>query len=145
MKSDTGETEPQKKTRDNADVVKHIDATGMQCPGPILRLKEEVESLSEGQKLTISASDPGFPGDVEGWCHSTGHRLIVAEARNGAYHATVEKRAVTAAMAPVQAMGKRKTIVVFSGDFDKAMAAFIIANGAAAMGSDVTLFFTFWG
>ena len=36
-------------------------------------------------------------------------------------------------------------MVVFSGDFDKAMAAFIIANGAAAMGSQVTLFFTFWG
>ncbi len=39
----------------------------------------------------------------------------------------------------------RKSIVVFSGDFDKAMAAFIIANGAASMGSEVTLFFTFWG
>ena len=36
-------------------------------------------------------------------------------------------------------------MVVFSGDFDKAMAAFIIANGAAAMGSKVTMFFTFWG
>jgi peroxiredoxin family protein len=40
---------------------------------------------------------------------------------------------------------KKKSIVVFSGDFDKAMAAFIIANGAAAMGSNVTMFFTFWG
>jgi peroxiredoxin family protein len=39
----------------------------------------------------------------------------------------------------------KKTIIVFSGDFDKAMAAFIIANGAAAMGDDVTMFFTFWG
>jgi peroxiredoxin family protein len=39
----------------------------------------------------------------------------------------------------------KKTIIVFSGDFDKAMAALIIANGAAAMGDDVTLFFTFWG
>jgi len=38
-----------------------------------------------------------------------------------------------------------KTIILFSGDFDKAMAAFIIANGAAAMGDDVTIFFTFWG
>ena len=42
-------------------------------------------------------------------------------------------------------MSKHKTIVVFSGDFDKAMAGFIIANGAAAMGSKVTMFFTFWG
>ncbi|SFG71856.1 Peroxiredoxin family protein [Desulfotomaculum arcticum] len=39
----------------------------------------------------------------------------------------------------------KKTIIVFSGDLDKVMAAFIIANGAAAMGDDVTLFFTFWG
>lgn len=39
----------------------------------------------------------------------------------------------------------KKTLIVFSGDYDKAMAALIIANGAAAMGDDVTLFFTFWG
>ena len=39
----------------------------------------------------------------------------------------------------------KKTIVVFSGDLDRLMAAFIIAVGAAAMGNDVTMFFTFWG
>jgi peroxiredoxin family protein len=38
-----------------------------------------------------------------------------------------------------------KTIIVFSGDLDKVLAAFIIANGAAAMGKPVTMFFTFWG
>ena len=39
----------------------------------------------------------------------------------------------------------KKTLIVFSGDLDRAMAAFVIANGAAAMGDDVTMFFTFWG
>lgn len=39
----------------------------------------------------------------------------------------------------------KKTLIVFSGDLDKAMAAFIIATGAAAMGNEVTMFFTFWG
>ncbi len=39
----------------------------------------------------------------------------------------------------------RKTIILFSGDLDKAIAGLIIANGAAAMGDDVTIFFTFWG
>ncbi|MBE3588087.1 MAG: DsrE/DsrF/DrsH-like family protein [Thermoanaerobacteraceae bacterium] len=39
----------------------------------------------------------------------------------------------------------KKTIIVFSGDLDRAMAAFVIANGAAAMGDEVTMFFTFWG
>jgi len=39
----------------------------------------------------------------------------------------------------------RKTMIMFSGDLDKAMAGLIIANGAAAMGDEVTMFFTFWG
>ena len=40
---------------------------------------------------------------------------------------------------------KKTTIVLFSGDYDKAMAAYIIANGAAAYDHDVTIFHTFWG
>src|SRR5690554_4385017 len=40
---------------------------------------------------------------------------------------------------------KSTTIVLFGGDLDKAIAAFIIANGAAAYGHKVTIFFTFWG
>lgn len=40
---------------------------------------------------------------------------------------------------------EKTTIILFSGDLDKATAAFIIANGAAAYGHEVTIFFTFWG
>lgn len=40
---------------------------------------------------------------------------------------------------------KKMSMVVMSGDFDKLFGAFIIANGAAAMGQEVTMFFTFWG
>ncbi|MDY8023330.1 DsrE/DsrF/DrsH-like family protein [Paenibacillus polymyxa] len=39
----------------------------------------------------------------------------------------------------------KTTIVLFSGELDKAIAAFIIANGAAAYDHEVTIFFTFWG
>ncbi|WPX07912.1 DsrE/DsrF/DrsH-like family protein [Anaerocellum danielii] len=39
----------------------------------------------------------------------------------------------------------KKTIIVFSNEMDKVMAAFVIATGAAAMGDEVTMFFTFWG
>lgn len=39
----------------------------------------------------------------------------------------------------------KNSLILFSGDFDKSMAAMIIANGAAAMGNEVTVFFTFWG
>ena len=50
------------------------------------------------------------------------------------------------ALADLQASKPDKvTIVLLSGDLDRAMAAFIIATGAAAMGMQVTVFFTFWG
>lgn len=42
-------------------------------------------------------------------------------------------------------MSDKATMVIFSGDLDKAMASMIIATGAAAMGKEVTMFFTFWG
>jgi peroxiredoxin family protein len=52
----------------------------------------------------------------------------------------------TATLAQLQeSKPDRVTIVLLSGDLDKAMAAFIIATGAAAMGMHVTMFFTFWG
>lgn len=42
-------------------------------------------------------------------------------------------------------LGDDKTFIVFSGDLDKTIAAFIMANGAASLGRKVTMFFTFWG
>ena len=52
----------------------------------------------------------------------------------------------TATLAQLQeSKPERVTIVLLSGDLDRAMAAFIIATGAAAMDMRVTMFFTFWG
>ena len=56
-----------------------------------------------------------------------------------------QTQAVTESPDAISVRTTKKTIIVFSGEFDKMMAAFIIANGAAAMGDDVTMFFTFWG
>jgi peroxiredoxin family protein len=92
--------------------------------------------------------DPGFAADVKGWCRSTGNCLIDVTAKDGLYQATIAKGSALAEPAPAGSPSphrKRKTLVVFSSDFDKAMASFIIANGAASMGSEVTMFFTFWG
>ncbi|MHC4926734.1 MAG: CoA-disulfide reductase [Planctomycetota bacterium] len=142
MKNDTGQAEQAKPT-EAPDVAKTIDACGLQCPGPIMQLKQAIDEINSGQAVQISATDPGFMSDVKGWCDSTGNQLADTGARGGQYTATIVKGGVTPAV--THGGGKDKTIVVFSSDFDKAMAAFIIANGAAAMGSDVTLFFTFWG
>ncbi|MBC8206223.1 MAG: FAD-dependent oxidoreductase [Kiritimatiellales bacterium] len=127
------------------NLVKTINACGLQCPGPILQLKNAIDEINEGEAVCISATDPGFVADAPAWCHSTGHELASMDpGEGGSYRATIIKRA--AAQGGVPTSGKRAmTNVVFCDDFDKAVAAFIIANGAVAAGYEVTLFFTFWG
>jgi len=125
-----------------------VDACGSQCPGPIMKLKTSLESIQNGEALSITSTDPGFVGDIPAWCNSTGNRLDSVEAiKGGGYRAVITKLGSAGAACPtmIQQGSKRFTNVVFSNDLDKALVAFIIANGAATMGYEVTLFFTFWG
>ncbi len=144
MKDDAGESRPVEPPQPAAAPIT-IDACGLSCPGPLMKLKEAVDELQAGQAVTLRSSDPGFARDAEAFCRSTGHTLSALTADQGIYAATVIKRQSAPTEAVRTQSSRKKTIIVFSGDFDKAMAAFIIANGAAAMGSEVTLFFTFWG
>jgi peroxiredoxin family protein len=59
--------------------------------------------------------------------------------------AALEARVKELEAAPAQDIEDRLAMVLFSGDLDKSIAAFIIATGAAAMGMEVSMFFTFWG
>ncbi|HCP14382.1 MAG TPA: pyridine nucleotide-disulfide oxidoreductase, partial [Peptococcaceae bacterium] len=127
--------------------VVQVDACGLQCPGPIMKTAENIKSLQPGEQLKIMASDPAFASDIKVWCERTGNRLLSVERDKHVYSALVERGPVpddNASSIPAQG-GNDKTLVIFSGDLDKAIAAFIIANGAAAMGRKVTMFFTFWG
>jgi len=146
VKEDTGPTSQDLRPAPEGPVqiVKEIDACGLQCPGPILQLKQAMDQIQPGQAVRISVSEPAFAADLEGWCHTTGSRLRDKQLNKGVLAAVVEKGR-SAQMPASAATSTHKTLVVFSDSFDKAMAAFIIANGACAMGSDVTMFFTFWG
>ncbi|MCX7044662.1 MAG: FAD-dependent oxidoreductase [Candidatus Sumerlaeota bacterium] len=171
MQDDTGEKEAPAGGKKKDELLAaasqpaiKIDACGLQCPGPIVKLKEAMDAAAIGQRVEIVATDPGFAYDVPAWCQATGHELleVAPDKESKGYRAVIAKRSSAPAPAftcgvpaPAQtvgassgasvAAGRKMTIVVFSGDFDKAMAAFIIANGAAAMGYEPTLFFTFWG
>ena len=123
-----------------------LNACGLSCPGPLMKVKTTLDDMDEEEILEITASDPGFSEDIRAWCHRTGNRLLELKKEKGIITAAVQKGGVTApASAPSAAAKDNKTIVVFSGDLDKALASFVIANGAAAMGKKVTMFFTFWG
>ncbi|MGI6084436.1 MAG: FAD-dependent oxidoreductase [Acetivibrionales bacterium] len=121
-----------------------LDACGLQCPGPILKVSEAMKSLVPGEELEILATDPAFATDVEAWCKRTGNELVESSSKAGQFTVVVRKGTGTIKKA-VSSSGNSKNIIVFSGDLDKAIAAFIIANGSAAMGREVNMFFTFWG
>lgn len=126
--------------------VVRIDACGIQCPGPILKLKKCMDSLQPEQKVEVRSTDAGFPNDAESWCHTTGHKFIQKRSERGIHYVLIEKKASCGAGdVSVASEDKGKTLILFSDDLDKALATFVLANGAAATGKKVSIFFTFWG
>ena len=124
--------------------LKLINACGLQCPGPVMQLKKNYGEIGVGEQLQITATDPGFAKDVVAWCKITGAQLLSVENKAGIIHATIEKTEPQSQNKMIS-NGDRKTFIVFSDDLDKALASFVIANGAASTGKKVSMFFTFWG
>ena len=100
---------------------KTFNYSNLQCPGPIVNISKEIKNIAIGDQIEVVVTDHGFLNDIKSWVKQTGHTLEVTHTKNGT------------------------TIVLFSGELDKAVAAMIIANGAKAAGRDVTIFCTFWG
>ena len=138
------ETQPEP---DAAPELRVLDACGLQCPGPILQLRRAMDELPVGARLEVRATDVGFPRDAEAWCRSTGHRFVGSRSEGGVYIVQLEKASVCAqeASRPASAGQRNKTFILFDDDLDKALATFVLANGAAATGGQVSIFFTFWG
>ncbi|MBR6259530.1 MAG: DsrE/DsrF/DrsH-like family protein [Oscillospiraceae bacterium] len=121
-----------------------IDAKGLKCPGPIVLVADYLRDRPDGTRIRVEATEVAFYSDIQVWCRRTGNKLDAVSSDGGVVHADItRRRAVKAEADKTERSGK--TFVLFSGDLDKTIAAFIMANGAAAMGRSVTLFFTFWG
>ncbi|HAE37268.1 MAG TPA: pyridine nucleotide-disulfide oxidoreductase [Candidatus Riflebacteria bacterium] len=129
----------------DVSIVKTLDVSGLQCPGPISQLRKAIDAIEKGQAVEILSTDPGFAADVPAWCRSTGHQSIGVEKVAGGKYRAVVRKLGQQSCSPLTTCQKQMSNVIFSNDFDKAMAALIIANGAVAAGYKVTLFFTFWG
>ena len=140
--------EPVKRVRsfeESMETIK-IDACGLQCPGPVIKLKQTMDDMTPGQRVEVKATDAGFPRDAEAWCRSTGNCLVSKQDEGGYHTVVIEKSGndlqlqAAASVAP-----GNKTLIMFSDDLDRAIATFVLANGAAATGKKVSIFFTFWG
>lgn len=123
-----------------------VDACGLQCPGPIMKLKQAIDKMQPGETIEVKATDPGFPSDAKAWCKSTGNAFLSETCQNGC-HTIIIKKQQTAANPQTTCVPaeKNKTLICFSDNLDRAIATFILANGAAATGGKVSIFFTFWG
>lgn len=121
-----------------------IDAKGLKCPGPIVKVADYLRNKPSGTKILVEATEDAFFSDIKIWCERTGNILETISFTDGVVRAEITK-SVARVQITANDPQNDKTFVVFSGDLDKTIAAFIMANGAAAMGRKVTIFFTFWG
>ena len=124
-----------------------VNACGLQCPGPIMQVKKAIDSIEIGERVEIVATDAGFARDASAWCETTGNKLIENREEKGRYTVVIEKgdSACACSSGGYAGGGRGKTLILFSDDLDKALATFVLANGAAATGQKVSIFFTFWG
>ncbi len=145
---------PDSKKCDGKKKIVKIDARGLQCPGPIMQIYKAIKSIEDGDIIEVKATDLGFCADIEAWCRRTNNTLINTETSADKITTVQIMKGLNANDLACSAdlltnngalQNNDKTMVVFSGDLDKALASFIIANGAASMGRKVTMFFTFWG
>lgn len=122
----------------------YIDAKGMACPGPIVALSDTMKELNDGDRIKIESFEDAFYYDVEAWTNRTGH-ILVSKTKEGNLITAIIEKNTKKNNESINEERHDKTFVVFDDSLDKAIAAFIMANGAAAMGRKVTVFFTFWG
>lgn len=74
-----------------ASRVARVDALGLVCPMPLIRLQARIESLAPGERVELVADDPGVEDDLPAWSQVTGHRLLSLErADNGVWVALIE-------------------------------------------------------
>lgn len=124
-----------------------LDVRALACPGPVVRLKQEMEKLQNGDSLELLAP-LSFEPDLESWSKSSGNAVLSSSRKEDYFQAIVRKQPAGGEAAPAGAGAAERSgaaMVLFSNDLDKAMAALIIACGMAAAGQKVGIFFTFWG
>lgn len=135
------------QNKENLNLNDYTDLCGLSCPGPLVKVKENMDKIGDGEVFKAKASDPGFYNDIQAWAKSTNNEIISLKKDGDNIFVDIlkNKKNNTSKENKIIETNDGLTIVVFSGDLDKAIAAFIIANGALTMGKKVTMFFTFWG
>ena len=132
---------PEKTADKTPQKIQILDCSGLQCPGPIMKVNETLKQMQEGARLQVSATDMGFARDIDAWCQRTGNTLLSTERQGKENIVTIQKGSVaadsdfsesspsvSAASCFSAGQGNQgKTIIVFDGDLDKVLASFILS------------------
>ncbi|MCR6110093.1 sulfurtransferase TusA family protein [Bacillus sp. A301a_S52] len=70
---------------------KLLDAKGLACPMPIVKIKKEIEKMTSGQIIEIHATDKGAKNDLSAWAKAGGHKMLADEEDNGVLKFWIEK------------------------------------------------------
>ena len=74
------------------EIQKEVDATGLNCPLPILRCKKGLSEVSAGQILKVISTDPGSVKDFNAFCIQTGHELLHLDQAESTFTFYIKKR-----------------------------------------------------
>jgi tRNA 2-thiouridine synthesizing protein A len=74
-----------------ADFDQELDASGLNCPLPILRAKKTLNGMASGQVLHIIATDPGSVKDFDAFAKQTGNELMESKEEGGKFHFLIKK------------------------------------------------------
>lgn len=69
-----------------------LDARGLECPLPLLKARQALRQLGEGEQLRVLATDPGSRRDFEVFTRQAGHELLESSERDGVYTYLIVKR-----------------------------------------------------
>ena len=74
-----------------AEFDQELDASGLNCPLPILRAKKALNTLEPGQILHVIATDPGSVKDFDAFSKQTGNELMESKEDGGKFHFLIKK------------------------------------------------------
>lgn len=69
-----------------------LDLSGLMCPLPVVMTSEKMKRMSEGERLVVISTDPGFEKDIVNWCSQTGNELLSLKKEEGKVIAVLRKR-----------------------------------------------------
>lgn len=133
-----------KKIETPVAIGKTIDVRTLPCPGPVMKLKSEIAEAQENSVIHLLAAST-FETDLLNWARNNGATIANLKHVEDYIEVDVIKNATPTGISSTLPQNHEVAMVLFSNDFDKAMAAMILANGLAASGAKVSIFFTFWG